>query len=326
MDEHPDEDREEHTGEHHDEHMTDQGPSVPMPPDAAAATEGLRALTLRLLWPRYPLMPVPASEPELLVGQLPADLPVAVPLPPQSRVIGSLASQESANIVLDCDLGAEAVLDFYREQLGAQGWTIPGMRGPRQGGFVHESAAGPQAYVQFCQGNRGLSVTIHEAPGRPLPVHLQLDTYDDPRQSPCAPPDPRLAMRDRIWAVIPPLTPPLGARQRPEGGSGGQDVVITTARLKADLNLAAVTAHYARQFERAQWTHLDEGTSGPAGWSAWSFKDEGGTPWHGLFVALRQPHAPNEYFLLARAARDDDVSGEPRVTSGMSVHGGWTYS
>lgn len=310
----------EHQHAHHNEHPADQATSAPASSNAAPATDGLRALALRLLWPQQWSMASATGEPELLVGQLPQTLPVAILLPPTSRVIGSLAGQERATIVLDCDLAVEAVLDFYREQLGAEGWSVPRTWGPMQGGFVYGDAL-PQTAIQFCQAQWGLRVSIYETPGRPLDVRLQFDTYRDVRHSPCAPPDPRHAIHNRIWAIIPALQPPPGAVQHPGGGSGSEGLLLTTASLSTDLDLPAVAAHYARQLERAHWALVDEGASGPAGWSMWTLADEEGKPWHGVFLALRQAPAASGYFVLVRAVRDGVDTG----ASGGSKEG-WSVS
>jgi len=71
----------------------------------------------------------PAALPEgdtvqLLPEQLPADVPIELPLPPGARLIGSVLSwppRETA-VVLDVPLSPEAVYAFYGERLLATGW------------------------------------------------------------------------------------------------------------------------------------------------------------------------------------------------------------
>lgn len=93
----------------------------PAPPEDAAA---LRELAVRLLRARFPGDPEAADEMQLLVGEVPAGLPVELPLPPGSRVVGSLVrgNPRGISIVLDAEQPAEQVLEFYRERLSGAGW------------------------------------------------------------------------------------------------------------------------------------------------------------------------------------------------------------
>src|SRR5581483_9903086 len=62
-----------------------QGTNASQTEDAAA----LRELAVRLLRARFPGDPEAAGEMQLLVGEVPGGLPVELPLPPGSRVVGS---------------------------------------------------------------------------------------------------------------------------------------------------------------------------------------------------------------------------------------------
>jgi hypothetical protein len=79
------------------------------------------------------------------------------------------------------------------------------------------------------------------------------------------------------------------------------DAVHSDATLETDLDPAAVGTHYAAQLEEAGWLRLDEGQSGPQAWSNWSFTDEDGQPWEGVFTALRLREPCSRYFLQVYA-------------------------
>lgn len=99
-----------------------QGTNPTQMEDAAA----LRELAVRLLRVRFPGAPEASDETQLLVGQVPADLPVELPLPLGSRVVGSLVrgNPRGISIVLDAAEPAEQVLEFYRERLSGAGWRV----------------------------------------------------------------------------------------------------------------------------------------------------------------------------------------------------------
>jgi len=117
-----------------DEHTT-----PPNPPDAAGSNAAdddvvtLRALALALVH-RY-RGPQADAEPELLVGQLPADLSFTLPLPEGSRLLGTLVN-EYPLVVLQSELEPDAVIAWYEERLFASDWQEVPPPAHRPVGFV----------------------------------------------------------------------------------------------------------------------------------------------------------------------------------------------
>lgn len=286
--------------------------TTPAQPEDAAA---LRELAVRLLRVRFPGDPEASDETQLLVGELPAGLPLELPLPPGSRVVGSLVrgNQRGISIVLDASEPAEQVLEFYRARLSAAGWRSPELPHHGGGGFTPDFMANR---VTYCYSARGpaLNVAAESAPGKPTDVQLDLQT--DPRYLPCG---ARARHMGDMHDMIPTLAPPPGARQTPQGGGGGGDSWHSQAILLTELDLAAVAAHYAGQLTGAGWTQGANGESGPAAWSAWSLRDEDGEPWHGLLFILKQPEAEGQYYLIIRVELDASESGQG--PSWVSTHG-----
>ncbi len=287
---------------------------------------GLRELALRLAAAPSPYMPPAEREPQLFIGHLPPNLPIELPLPEDSRIVGSVVSRATV-IYLDVDLPTNAVLDFYRERMMAAGWSEPQIPGMRHGGFV--PAFFPLAHrVLLCKGEQGPSLTViaYGAPGKPTDVRVELNTYEEnPEQSPCA---QQRRMRERmgpqIWDIFPPLVPPSGAQQQPQGGGGGGDRWYTSAALQTDLALGDIRVHYEAQLQDAKWTRTASGESGPAAWSTWTFADEEAETWRALFFILREPEEPNAYhlFLQAKSANVRRHGGLSVRSLGMQVHGG----
>ena len=109
-------------------------------PQTPNVETSLRELALALIAARYPNATDETSGegPQLLPGQLPPSFPGDFPLPPGSRVVGSLVAARPT-IALDTEQPTEEVIAFYTEQLTAAGWNAPEDMPPRQGGFVHSS-------------------------------------------------------------------------------------------------------------------------------------------------------------------------------------------
>ncbi len=265
----------------------------------------LRTLAERLLGRQF-LYDPDADTLRIVVGALPNDLPVPIPLPADATVIGAVTGQWTAipsprhppqmTILFDTSLSAAQVRAFYRERLRVEGWTQPahmGMTGP---GFQFEPT-GVHVRELFCRGERGpaLWVNAHSKADRPTQVHLELDT--NTRHSPCA------ARPDRVHQPpisFPTLTFPAGStslRGGWGGGGWGQDEAHFDATVQTEMDLAALAAHLASQLERAGWERQGSGQDGALAWSTWSFRDEQGDPWRGVLYTLRRPDQERQFML-----------------------------
>ena len=198
-----------------------------------------------------------ASKPRLFLGKIPENLPIEIPIPEQSHVVGTLARSETQiEIVLESDLTPEEVFSFYRAQLTSLGWREPeGMWPQHGGGFLH-SDFGPHMTSTFCQepGGAGLTLNILQLESTTTKVRLNLSL--DREMNPCA----QQAMMRRqmhhqgMYEIIPPLVQPQGAQQRSGGGGSGSDEVYTTAMLTTNLALDALAKQYADQLSQTGWT------------------------------------------------------------------------
>ena len=202
-------------------------------PQAPANDEAsLRELALALLAARYPdATDETGSEgPQLLPGQLPPSFPTDFPLPPGVRVVGSLVAARPT-IALETDQSAEEVIVFYTERLTAAGWNAPEGVPPRQGGFVHSSfgMAGRTHALFYRDDGPGLNiVTQATAGGRTSVLISQMPEGAGPMRR-----GPRSRqMQYDMFSVMPVIMPPPKSQQFQEGGSGGDDRVSTTARVR----------------------------------------------------------------------------------------------
>ncbi len=240
----------------------------------------LLTLTQRLLSSPYP--GGPAEEVQILVGKLPPALPIELPLPEKAGIIGSLVrGDHSAQIVLDVDQPAAAVVAFYRAQLEPAGWQeFDWPMRPRGFGYGWEANA-----VMFCQSRRGPSLTVSafEAEGAWTDVRLNLQT--DPRHSPCAMPGRAYGP---MMSPIPNLRAPAGARMYGGGssGGGGGNSWHSAATLETGLDAAALAAHYNQQLQAAGWEIVDQGRAGSSAWSTWRFRDDQRDAWAGTLLIL----------------------------------------
>lgn len=260
------------------------------------------------------------NNPHVLFDQLPKELPPDIPLPEGSRVLGTLIRwPEYATSVLDVDLPAEQVLDFYRERMQAAGWQESELlKGLRPGGFTHPGL-GLDTRATFCRSSRGPGLTVIAQPrgDASTDLHLEIDLSGQT----CAQQTRMGRMMGRgmgMQEMIPRLDPPPGGRQMPNGGGGGIDGYHMNATLELDapMDLAKLAAHYATQLERAGWMRDTEEQSGPIALNTWTFRDEDNQPGQGFFFVLGMPSQKQHYMLHIRV--DSGTGGEQ--------FGGWFSS
>jgi len=267
----------------------------------------LEKLALRLLvFPGDPRV----SKPRLFLGKIPENFPIDVPIPAESRVLGTLARSEAhSEIVLESDLKPDEVAAFYREHLTAHGWNEQEdeMR-HHVGGFVH-SGFGPHNHIVFCQSSTNAALTLRLMQLEGTATDIRLDITLSSESNPCNQQKrPRHRVHHSHRNLLPPLVPPAGAQQRGGGGGGGDTEWHSNATLKTDLPLDVLARHYSEQLRKGGWIQNGEGASGPLAWHTWKFTDEDQEPWHGLFFILQKPEKEGEYVLYARVEWDGPES------------------
>lgn len=266
--------------------------------------ELLRELALRLAtFPGDPRV----MNPQLFVGELPQPLPVEIPLPENSHVLGSLArNPQQFEMVLDSELKPEDVTAFYKERLSTLGWSeLDWPPRAMRGGFTTPAVLGLENSVQFCRGTRGPGLRLMALPGKEggTDVRLSLDIGES---SPCAQQAHMRKMQGMATgamtrAFLPKLVPPEGAQQTVRGMSLNINEASSSASVQTDSGMEMLVRHYTAQLEKGGWKRTNEGVSGPLAWNSWSFEDEEHEQWQGLFFLVKRQDVENQYFLLVRA-------------------------
>lgn len=265
--------------------------------------ELLRDLALRLsIFPGDPRN----QDPQLLVGKLPDNLTLPIPIPENSRILGTLIhGPESIDVLLDSVLQPPAVMSFYKQSLTASGWNEQDEMHPamQDGGFVHTGFHARENHATYCKGPDGPALTINAYQGKQELTDVRLDIDFGSEYSSCRQSNrmhQRMA-RHHAHNLIPLLEPPQGAKQQGKGGGGGGDNWHSHATLDAEMPLDVLSTHYAAQLLKGGWTQNDAGIAGPVAWSAWTFQDEENESWSGLFLILKKPGKERQYALEIRA-------------------------
>jgi len=266
-----------------------------VPSVVARADSGDEAVALRELAGRFLTQPgagpgAPGQSADLLPGQLPADLPLALSQPPGARLVGSVVRRRGGStllwdVILDAPGAPADLLTFYRGQLLALGWTTP-PSGPFGGGFLAAAPdTGSATYCGKAGGAPVLVVTAAPAASGGSDVRIAIDAAN---AGACAiaplvvPGPPRLTNR------LPALTPPPGLTLV-QGGSGsyGGERTTSDATALTDRSAGELAAYYGAQLQAAGWTRVASGGGGPFAWSVWNVPGDGG--YQGMLSVLEAP-------------------------------------
>jgi hypothetical protein len=147
----------------------------------------LRELAERLVTSPYPGPTGQPTRARLLPGQLPPELPLALPTPPDGRLLGSAVrgaagQTDSADVVFEAPGSMADIVNFYHQALAPLGWSPP-LFGGQPGGFQATVGATTE---NFCQGPDGpsLALTVFSWPPGPSSVQINVDMRSP---GPCAP-------------------------------------------------------------------------------------------------------------------------------------------
>ena len=216
---------------------------------------------------------------ELLPGQLPPGLPLMLPQPGGSRLVGSAIRRNGpevaqTDIILDVPQNADAAR-FYRDELPKQGFILAPTsttQTPTRG-FVATQGTSTTAY--FCRGAMPpfLSISTYLRPNAPIDVRIRVDaTSAGPCLTSASAPLPDTNGADRV----PALAAPQGVAVQIVAGGGitpnryVNEATATTARSAVDLE-----AEFAAQLAVAGWTRTGGAASGPVAFSTWTIPGDG---------------------------------------------------
>lgn len=242
---------------------------------AQANPDALRTLAVRFLAP-------PVSGPngmtqtaELLPGAVPSDLPLMVPVPPGTSLIGSVVRKfggmsVSWEIALDSPSSQDDLFNFYTQALAPQGFVPPPNRNGGGRGFAPVSGGGAPRGT-FCRGANGPYVGVSAAPtgsGSDLRLFVAGDASGI-----CGGATP---MSNGPLDRVPALPAPMGVAIANPNGTVGPNRVTVEAVATAAATAVDLDAAYGAQLVAAGWMRTGGNANGPVAWSTYTVPGEGG--------------------------------------------------
>jgi hypothetical protein len=267
--------------------------------DLESSSEGTAALyelAIRLIPREYPPGTPYEEPPRIWAGGIPEDLPVALPLPENARVIGTYGAPQLLTILVDTDMRPKDVLAFYRERLERMAWKMRPVLG--QGGFLPPTEL-MRTFGVFCASPHepAITVTAEDVSAPLTQVTITVVALED---NPCfsseGPSGPPPRREHVVRLQLPALEVPPGSEMvrwgsqwgHSAGGSGREGVSATT-EVAGRLDLAGIVAWYETQLEQAGWSRQDSRIEGSTARSIWTLAAENGPAHEGFFFAVQHP-------------------------------------
>lgn len=228
--------------------------------------------------------------PRLIVGEIPEDLGVQLPIPRGAKILGTLIrSRLYITIMFETLLGPGEVDRFYRDRLMGEGWE-PLKEPEFMGGF--ETTYWPWWGARLVSPHLGARLLIGHRPEEPGSLNaVELRLFSQPRGAERS--------MERPTFPVPELKAPPGSIQLSSGGQGsGSDGEARFYQDVATINYVTNPAdHYHRQLERAGWRLESEASlpNGISSHSIWTFRDDKGDAWRGVLLVVEKSRIPRRY-------------------------------
>jgi len=270
-----------------------------------------------------------AGRVDLLPGRLPDGLPIDVPLPPSTRVIGSALRHfdgrpHELDVRLEVAASVPGLRAFYEQELRERGWydapSFPG-RGrfpvPENWAVLDLCRSDPDAdrrwIAQIEPGNAGATrVRVTVTLEAELGMNCSVPRYGVNLPASVGP----------LSGAAPLLQPPEGQRpgtaSRQNSGDGRwglAEVVIETQQPLVDLE-----RHYRRQLEDSGWVRQDCQAGAGLIWSTWHMgKIAGAGDWRGFLLTSEtaDPERVRVYVRVESSSPPRDVVALPPLLASL---------
>ncbi|KAA3642142.1 MAG: hypothetical protein DWQ07_24155 [Chloroflexi bacterium] len=265
--------------------------------------EQLVELVTRLMSPYYPGAPTD-TQVELFVGTLPDQLAFEIPLPTDTRLIGSMTTigrnQNFTQVVMQSAASLQEVNDFYDAELADLGFAS---QEQPASGFV------PQSPNWYCSEANDLFLQLLVAEdartasntGTEIQLHIQADL----EYSPCSM-ENQQAVANMPTPLLPALSPPPGSVMRDTGGGGcgggggGGGCGTTTythTMLEAEQSLKELSDYFSVQLLDAGWEIDEESHTEMVSQVSWDLSNQDNEPMRGMLLVIPGPNYPDTKFI-----------------------------
>lgn len=218
-------------------------------------------------------------EKQLVIGELPTNLPVEIPQPTNTEVVGTIQrGKDNYQIELNVSESVARVESFYQQQLTKAGWKKQKKPSPKQAFAI--SANQKNENLSYCKSNKGpaIDLMVSQSDNNSTAVSISLDTNEN--HSFCR----YLAGGFPFDVVeVPILKPPKATKVIPEPmRSFSSEMSNSTVTLESELNLEQLNTHYMNEMQQAGWGKTADSKNNQINLTVWTFKGEKNSNWQGI--------------------------------------------
>lgn len=254
---------------------------------------GLREMLARIVGQ----MGYPGGEATVLVGEIPEELPLA--LPKDARIIGSIIRQGTpgSDVMLQMNMPPQEAVTHVKDVLETDGWTSIASPSYPTGGFTNQETYN----TQFCNSDDSVMINVSaRGVNEATDLHMYIINEVDPVM--CAALGETGYLSNDPYRLLPQLQTPAEVQLLPERGGGGSGggmpgfrSASTTAFLESSLALSDMMTAYHDQLLEMGWIESGAENGDQSAWSGWTFADETGKLWGGTLSIIASQTGAGEY-------------------------------
>ena len=217
-------------------------------------------------------------EKKLFIGKLPDNLPVEVPQPGNSQVVGTIQrGKDNYQIELDVPQSAAQVESFYENQLTQKGWKQQKQPSPQQAFAITANQSNKSS--SYCESAKGPSINLSISQLEKTSTSVSIGLSTNKNNHFC-----RYLSGGSPFDIVevPSLKPPENTKVIPNPmRTFGSEISNSKATLESQLNIEQLKQHYINQMQQAGWTKTADAKNTQTNLSVWTFKGQENI-WEGI--------------------------------------------
>jgi hypothetical protein len=250
---------------------------------------------------------------QLVVGNMPDPLSKELPIPDDSRIIGTLLLEHGFVALLDVYMPTGRVLRFYEERLTASGWMPYGWESANGKGrrSTLNMLVPARVILSFYRDEAGpvLFVSVDEQLSGVTHVRLTVDNKPEPTV------DLRSVKVAKLLTqkgIVPHVPAPIGGNFYKIDIDMSSKYESTRGTLLCQDSIDEIHAYYVGQLVERDWTLVSSNSGNRSRWSSWIIRISDEVFWVGLLNILQRPWSKYKYEI--------HLMGEPPSGASNDVH------
>lgn len=257
---------------------------------------------------------------EPIVGALPQEPKLDMPLPAGAELVGSVSHRHPPMVTayIDSELEPSEIVAFYEREYDGRGWRpqLPNMPQMQMSGFMAAGGGQPPPHMRvFCKGESEPYYRLEVLPDQPR-IRLSWHAMSQGVVHPCSTQPMHPGMHGPSPDVIPRLEGPADVPIRGGGGGGSSDEWSTYGSAHTAMPAAELMDHFAGSISEQGHELIERGSGDRVAWAQWRMKKKG---WEGfLIVAEQRPDVRHLTFISYTEGAIENLRNWQTFSSGWS--------